>query len=68
MLSPPGSRLFMYRASSGWLNRKNADWPKHSMHPAIMIIIITIKVYVSDYLLLQIYILVASVCKSFLTK
>ena len=25
--------LFILRASSGWLKRKKADWPKHSMHP-----------------------------------
>lgn len=31
---PPGSILFILRASSGWLKRKKADWPKHSMHPA----------------------------------
>lgn len=31
---PPGSMLFILRASAGWLKRKKADWPKHSMHPA----------------------------------
>lgn len=34
VLNPPGSMLFIRRASSGWLKRKKADWPKHNMHPA----------------------------------
>lgn len=31
---PSGIMLFIRKASSGWLKRKNADWPKHSIQPA----------------------------------
>lgn len=30
---PSGIMLFIRKASSGWLKRKKADWPKHSMQP-----------------------------------
>lgn len=31
---PSGIMFFIRKASSGWLKRKNADWPKHSIQPA----------------------------------